>query len=174
MSPVSLRFQNRVLTMKKPPLIDTSHIGQGIFEHVMHKAIRVGACIAALFFTCGPAFAHHVFSTEYDADKPVHLKGVVTRLDWVNPHAWLYVDVVGSDGKTTPWSLEFGSPGALMRRGVRKTDLPVGALVDVQGYLSKTKDTVINAVSVRLPDGRDFYSGSENTGAPPVPGAPKP
>jgi len=119
----------------------------------------------------GASYAHHVFSTEYDADKPIHLKGVVTRLEWVNPHAWLYVDVTGPGGKVTPWSLEFGSPGALMRRGVRKTDLPIGSQVDVFGFLSKTKETVINAVSVKLPDGRDFYSGSENTGAPPVPEA---
>lgn len=133
--------------------------------------------LAALAGLLRPAssFAHHVFSTEYDADKPVRLKGVVTRLDWVNPHAWLYLDVTGAAGKVTTWSLEFGSPGALMRRGVRKTDLPIGSQVDAFGYLSKSKDTVINAVSVKLPDGRDFYAGSENTGAPPVAEAsPKP
>ena len=94
---------------------------------------------------------------------------------WINPHSWLYIDVKSPDGTVVPWNIEFGSPNALYRRGWRRDDLPVGALVTIQGYLAKDGSRTVNATDVKLPDGKTLFAGSSGTGAPPsqVPGAPK-
>ena len=113
-----------------------------------------------------PAYAHHAFAAEYDALKPVTLKGSLTKLEWVNPHAWLHVDVKGDDGKVTNWAIEFGSPNALLRRGLRKTDFPEGLQVVINGYRAKNGAPTVNGTSVKLPDGRDLFTGSSGTGAP--------
>src|ERR1700678_1295555 len=83
-----------------------------------------------------PAWAHHAFAAEYDADKPFDLKGILTKVEWVNPHSWIYVDVTGPDGKVTNWQLEFGAPNALVRRGLHKSDLAIGQEVHIKGYLA--------------------------------------
>jgi hypothetical protein len=112
-----------------------------------------------------PLMAHHAFSAEYDGKKPVTLKGTLTKTQWVNPHGWIYIDVPGKDGKVTSWAVEFGSPMALLRRGLRKTDFPAGIEVTVEGYLSKDGSPMVNASSVTLPDGRQLYTGSSNPNA---------
>jgi hypothetical protein len=114
----------------------------------------------------GRLSAHHAFAAEFDAQKPVTLNGTIVRMEWFNPHAWLYIDVREPDGKTTQWALEFSSAGSLTRRGWRTDDLPVGAEVTVEGYRAKNGSNTANARTVQLADGRRLFAGSSGTGAP--------
>ena len=117
--------------------------------------VAVGMLLAAV-----PVFAHHSFAAEFAANKPVTMKGSVTRMEWANPHAWLYIDVKGPDGKVVNWAVEFGAPNALYRRGWRNTDLPVGVEVTVQGYLAKDGSPKASANDVTLPDGKKLFAGT--------------
>ncbi len=128
----------------------------------------VVAAVLALSATA-PSRAHHAFAAEYDADKPFEMTGTLTKIEWVNPHSWIYVDVKGADGQVTNWQFEFGAPNALARRGLHRSDLPIGGEVHVKGYLAKSGLAVGNATSVTLPDGRNLYTGSSATGAPETP-----
>ena len=111
-------------------------------------------------------FAHHSFAAEFDASKPITLKGTITKMEWVNPHSWVHIDVKEPDGKVVNWAIEFGAPNALLRRGWRKTDLPVGVEVTIEGYRAKDASPTGNARDVSLPDGRKLFAGSSGTGAP--------
>jgi hypothetical protein len=113
-----------------------------------------------------PAFSHHSFAAEFDGTQPVTLKGTLTRVEWVNPHGWLYLDVKGEDDKIVNWAVETGGPNALLRRGVRKADFPVGIELVVTGYKAKNGTATANASTLKLPDGRAFLAGSSGTGAP--------
>jgi len=115
--------------------------------------------------------AHHSFAAEYDAQQPITLRGSVTRIDLINPHAWLYVDVKDADGKTSRWNVEMGAPNSLIRRGINKNTVPVGAEVTIDGYRAKDGSNTVNGTTIKLADGRSLFSGSENTGAP-APGVP--
>jgi hypothetical protein len=120
-----------------------------------------GSLLAAV-----PAFAHHAFAAEYDLNQPVVLKGTLTKVDWVNPHGWIFVDVKDENGKVQNWAVEFGSPNAMLRRGLRRTDFPAGIEVIVKGYRAKDSTLTVNGTSVKLPDGRNLLVGSSGTGAP--------
>jgi uncharacterized protein DUF6152 len=113
-----------------------------------------------------PVVAHHSFAAEFDEHKPITLKGTLTRMDWVNPHGWLYIDVKGPDGTVVNWGIEAGAPNALLRRGLRKTDFPAGIEIVVTGFLAKNGTPTANGRTVTLPDGREFFTGSSNNGAP--------
>lgn len=120
----------------------------------------IGAAIVASRPT---VHAHHAFAAEFDRDKPIALTGVLTKVQWVNPHSWIYVDVKGPDGKVTNWAFEFGAPNALLRRGLRRSDFPVGLEVKVEGFLAKNGQPVANASNVTLADGRRLFAGSGTT-----------
>ena len=122
--------------------------------------LGIGVLMAA------PLTAHHSFSAEFDFQKPVTLVGILTKMEWLNPHGWIYVDVKGADGTVVNWSVEAGSPNTLLRRGLRKTDFPIGREVKVTGYLAKNGTHAANGRTVTFPDGRDFFMGSSGTGAP--------
>jgi hypothetical protein len=137
----------------------------------MKKLISGAILVVSLATSSTPSFAHHSFAAEYDASKPITLRGKLTKLSWVNPHGWIYIDVVNPDKTVTSWAVEFGSPNALLRRGLRESDFPLGMDLTVNGYLAKNGKKIINGTSVKLPDGRSLFTGSVGTGAPGDPGA---
>jgi hypothetical protein len=121
---------------------------------------------AALILAAAPAWAHHAFAAEFDAKKPVHLEGVVTQVELINPHTWIHVDVKSPDGKVTSWMVEAGSPNVLLRRGFNKNTVPKGTQVVVEGYQSKDGSMRANGRDITLPDGKKLFLGSSGTGAP--------
>jgi uncharacterized protein DUF6152 len=131
----------------------------------MKKPLCIAA--AALLLTTMPISAHHAFAAEYDENKRVTVSGTVTLFKWTNPHVWLYVDGKDESGKVTSWSFEMGSPGGLIHRGWRSTELKTGDQVTVEGYGAKDGGNIANARTVTLPDGRKLFGGFQTT-----PGAP--
>lgn len=121
---------------------------------------------AVLIWTASAA-AHHAFSAEFDADKPVTLKGTVTKMEWINPHSWIHLEVKGTDGKVENWMIEGGAPNALLRRGFSKTSLPAGVEIVVEGYRAKDGSNRANGRELTFAaDGRKLFMGSAGTGAP--------
>src|SRR5262245_46077733 len=117
------------------------------------------AAIAALC-PVAASYGHHSFAAEYDRDKPINLTGTVTKVEWTNPHARIYIDVTDADGKVLNWDFELGPPNGLMRHGWSRDSLSAGHVVTVSGFLSKDQEHVANARSVKLPDGRQVFAGS--------------
>ena len=113
-----------------------------------------------------PLRAHHAFTAVFDASKPITLQGTVTKVEWNNPHAWIYIDVQSPDGEVVNWAIEGGSPNALVRRGWKKTSLPIGEEIIIDGFLAKDGTPTANGRDITLPDGRQMFVGSSGTGAP--------
>ena len=110
--------------------------------------------------------AHHAFAAEFDATKPVRFRGTVTKMLWVNPHAWIYMDVKKDDGTVEEWMIEAGTPNTLLRRGFTKESLQPGAEIIVDGYQAKDGERRANGRDVTLPNGKTLFLGSAGTGAP--------
>jgi uncharacterized protein DUF6152 len=127
----------------------------------------------AMLPAVAPLRAHHAFAAEFDVNQPVKVHGTVTKVEWVNPHAWLYVDVKGPDGKVVNWHFELGPPNALFRLGWKKDAIPAGLEVDITGYRAKNGENVGNGRSITLPDGRELFAGGSAPGANGPGGEPK-
>jgi hypothetical protein len=122
--------------------------------------------VGLLFLGTVRVDAHHAFSAEFDGNKPVKLTGTVTKMEWVNPHAWIHIDVKKPDGTVEKWMVEGGTPNTLVRRGLRKSDLPAGTVIVVNGFRAKDGALRANGTNLTLPDGRQLFLGSSGTGAP--------
>ena len=124
---------------------------------------KVGLFITVALFILGaaaPLVAHHAFSAEFDQSKPVKLAGEITKLEWTNPHAWIFIDVKMPDGKLVNWRFEMGAPNALLRAGWSRNDIKPGTAVTISGFMARAGGSVGNAFQVRLPDGRDLFAAS--------------
>src|SRR5262249_28096603 len=147
-----------------------SHRINDILRHVggnpmQLNRVLVAVCIAILFPTTA-AFSHHSFAAEFDANRPITLKGTITKVDLVNPHSWLYLDVKEADGKVVNWAVEMGSPNGLIRRGISKSSVPVGTEVTVEGYKAKDGTPTANGTTIKMPDGKRLFAGSSAPDAP--------
>src|SRR6185436_18019569 len=132
----------------------------------MRTRLFATAFVAALFAVPASAWAHHAFNAEFDANKPVKFQGTVTKMLWVNPHAWIYVDVKRPDGKIEEWAIETGTPNTLLRRGLTREALKTGTVITVDGYQSKDGSLRANGRDLTLPNGQTLFLGSSGTGAP--------
>jgi Family of unknown function (DUF6152) len=129
-------------------------------------AIGIGAICLCLGGATASVMAHHAFAAEFDANKPVEFTGVVTRMEWVNPHVWIHLDVKTPKGATEPWAFEAGTPNVLFRRGFTKESLKPGTVVKVDGYQAKDGTHRANGRDLTFADGRKLFLGSSGTGAP--------
>ena len=123
--------------------------------------VAVGLLMAAV-----PVMGHHAFSAEFDANKPIKLTGTVTKMEWINPHAWIHIDVKKPDGTVEKWMIEGGTPNTLLRRGFTKNSLAIGTEIQVDGYQAKDGSMKGNGRDLTLPDGKKLFMGSSGTGAP--------
>ncbi len=139
------------------------HSNEGI-SVMTFRAAAVAVTLAAL--TVGAANAHHSFSAEFDPERPVKLTGKVTEVKFSNPHAWIYMDVAGEDGKTVNWAFEMGGANALIRRGWRREDLPAGTVLLIEGWQARNATPTANISTVTFEDGRRLFAGSSNPAAP--------
>jgi hypothetical protein len=130
------------------------------------KATFVFAASAAFLLSSLPVFAHHSFAAEFDVKQPITLKGTVTKVEWTNPHVWIYMDVANESGAVEHWQCENGAPNALARMGWTRHSLNVGDKITIEGFRAKNAENTANARQVTLSDGRKVFSGSAEDGGP--------
>lgn len=133
---------------------------------MMRRTLTIGLALVLISAATAPLWAHHAFEAEFDQKKPVHLKGKVTTMEWINPHSWIHIDVEGPDGKITNWMVECGSPNIMLRRGFTKESLQAGTELQVEGYQAKNGTNRANGSSVTFKDGRKLFVGGSNPDIP--------
>lgn len=124
------------------------------------------AALAVVTLTAPDTQAHHAFGAEFDPNRPLVLRGPVTKVEWVNPHAWIHMEHTREDGTKEQWMVEGGTPNTLLRRGLTKQTLQIGTVIVVDGYQSKDRSLRANGRDVTFTDGRKIFMGSSGTGAP--------
>jgi hypothetical protein len=127
--------------------------------------IKLGVFLAVMAAVALRLAAHHAFAAEFDVNQPVKVRGSVTKVEWVNPHAWIYVDVKAPDGQVVNWHFELGPPNALFRLGWKKDAIPTGTQVEITGFRAKNAENVANGRSIILPDGKELFSGGSAPGS---------
>lgn len=132
----------------------------------MKKMSLILAVSGLLLAISVPVVAHHAFGAEFDPNRPLILQGPVTKVEWVNPHAWIHLEVTADDGSTESWMVEGGTPNTLLRRGITRDSLVPGTVIVVDGYQSKDRSNRANGRDITFPDGRKLFMGSSGTGAP--------
>ena len=135
------------------------HVKSGLFAAALGSASLLGAGLQT-------AAAHHSFAAEFDADQPVTLRGTITRMEWINPHSWIHIDVVNEDGTVTPWMVEGGTPNTLLRRGFTMDNVKAGTEITIEGFRARNGSNRANGADLILPDGTRLFMGSAGTGAP--------
>ncbi len=128
--------------------------------------MKRAALVLLLFLAARPLTAHHAFAAEFDAKKPIKIKGTVTKMEWINPHVWIHVDVKKPDGSIDEWMIEAGTPNTLLRRGFTTESLKAGTEVVVDGYQSKDGSLRANGRDITLPNGQTLFLGGNASGAP--------
>jgi hypothetical protein len=129
--------------------------------HLVLLLAGLGIAIAA-----APVSGHHAFAAEFDANNPITMRGTVTKMEWINPHTWIHIDVTQPDGSVEAWMIEGGPPNALYRRGFTRDSLPIGIEILVEGFRAKDGSRRGNGTDLTFPDGRKLFLGSSGTGAP--------
>jgi len=129
---------------------------------------RVATFAASALLCCAAnhAAAHHSFAAEFDANQPVELKGTITKMEWINPHSWLHIDVKNADGTTSAWMIEGATPNTLLRRGFTRDAVKAGTEITIIGYRAKNGANRANGRDLILPDGSRLFMSSSGTGAP--------
>jgi hypothetical protein len=134
------------------------------------KHIALLSLVIALFAVQSDTTAHHAFAAEFDAEKPIVLRGKITKIEWINPHSWIHMAAVSEDGSTKVWMVEGGTPNTLMRNGLTRQSLKIGTEIIVRGYQSKDEECdpacKANGRDITFTDGRKIFMGSSGTGAP--------
>ena len=137
-----------------------------------HKLRKPATAVLLLAAIASPAVAHHSFSAEFDVSRPVMLKGVVQRMEFSNPHSWIYVEVTTDSGEVQEWAVEGAAPNALLRRGFNRSSLPAGTAVSIRGFQARDRTFRAAGRDVTLPDGSKLFVGDAGAGAPPGEGDP--
>jgi hypothetical protein len=133
----------------------------------MRKTFAIVITAAAVLLAAVPVWAHHAFAAEFDANKPIKFRGTVTKMEWINPHAWIHIDVKDESGKVTSWMVEAAAPNALLRRGWTKASLPAGTEILVEGFQAKDGANRANGSIITFTDGKKLFVGSSGDGEGP-------